>query len=703
MSDLTHEPTVRKFLKLLHSRAAAALSHLRRPGVVQTVSASPDDRGVAFAVFAIGDVDRMAEAVLIDARNGRNTYIETRSTRPGRPKERRSGRGKADATIGTFAICIDSDSDRGRAAHIDGGATVVETSPGNQHLWLFLERALNANDAERLGKLVRKSAGGDHCSGVVTQPFRIPGTPNYYSNAKKRARNGVVAVPTKLIAVSDKLWTPSEIEAVFSTDKTQAAKPQPIRKVAGALKATAPTPSARHRARVAKAKILSKVNSKTDRSAAFQPAVNAAARAGMSRDQVEAEMRDNPSGPQQKYISEGTDRLRAEIDRSYAKVEQQLAEEQAQRDTEHAERVEAGKGINGGELLDQVYQFIGQFVVYPDRHAQVAHALWVAHTHFIDRFETTPRLAFISPEPASGKTRALEITEPLVPNPVLAVNVSPAYLIRKVAAEEGVTILFDEIDTVFGKRPKESNEDVRALLNAGYRRGAVSGRVVMQGATAIPEELSAFAPVALAGLGTLPDTILTRSIVIHMRRRAPNERVTPYRRRDNAREGERLCGQLAAWAAAVADRITVPDMPDGITDRDADCWEALFAVADAAGEHWPDTARVAGVSSVLALQGERDQRHGIRLLSDLRKIFGDDNYKLTSAILQALTEVDESPWADIRGKPLSDVGLAARLRPYGIKPKTIRIGDTTPRGYWREHFEDAWRRYCRPVGEDQNT
>ena len=175
------------------------------------------------------------------------------------------------------------------------------------------------------------------------------------------------------------------------------------------------------------------------------------------------------------------------------------------------------------------------------------------------------------------------------------------------------------------------------------------------------------------------------------------------RRRDHAQEGERLCSQLAAWAAAVADRITVPDMPDGITDRDADCWEALFAVADAAGEHWPDTARVAGVSSVLALQGERDQRHGIRLLSDLRKIFGDDNYKLTSAILQALTEVDESPWADIRGKPLSDVGLAARLRPYGIKPKTIRIGDTTPRGYWREHFEDAWRRYCRPVGEDQNT
>jgi hypothetical protein len=34
-----------------------------------------------------------------------------------------------------------------------------------------------------------------------------------------------------------------------------------------------------------------------------------------------------------------------------------------------------------------------------------------------------------------------------------------------------------------------------------------------------------------------------------------------------------------------------------------------------------------------------------------------------------------------------------RLRPYGIKPKVIRIGGATPRGYRREDFEDAWVRY----------
>ena len=47
-----------------------------------------------------------------------------------------------------------------------------------------------------------------------------------------------------------------------------------------------------------------------------------------------------------------------------------------------------------------VYKFLGRFVSYPSEHAQVAHALWIVHTHLMDRWESTPRLAFLSPEPA---------------------------------------------------------------------------------------------------------------------------------------------------------------------------------------------------------------------------------------------------------------------------------------------------------------
>jgi len=135
--------------------------------------------------------------------------------------------------------------------------------------------------------------------------------------------------------------------------------------------------------------------------------------------------------------------------------------------------------------------------------------LWIAHTHAMEAWESTPRIAFLSPEPASGKTRALEVMEPLVPRPVEAVNVSPAYLFRKVASEDGrPTILFDEADTVFGPKAKE-NEEIRGLLNAGHRKGAVAGRCVVYGNQVKTEEIPAYCALALAGLGGLPDTIIT--------------------------------------------------------------------------------------------------------------------------------------------------------------------------------------------------
>src|SRR5215217_7955746 len=178
--------------------------------------------------------------------------------------------------------------------------------------------------------------------------------------------------------------------------------------------------------------------------------------------------------------------------------------------------------IDGAQLLNEVHSFLGKFVAYPSEAAHIAHTLWVVHSYFMDSWESTPRIAFLSPEPNSGKTRALEVTEPLVPRPVHAVNTSPAYLFRKVSDPAGPpTILYDEIDTVFGPRAKD-NEDIRGMLNAGHRKGAMAGRAVLKGNTVTTEELPAYCAVALAGLDDLPDTIMTRSVVIRMRRRAPS-------------------------------------------------------------------------------------------------------------------------------------------------------------------------------------
>jgi uncharacterized protein DUF3631 len=346
---------------------------------------------------------------------------------------------------------------------------------------------------------------------------------------------------------------------------------------------------------------------------------------------------------------------------------------------------------SGDILLDAVEAFLARFVIYPSEHAKVAHVLWIGHTHLMDKWDSTPRLAFLSPEPASGKTRALEVTELLVPSSVQAVNVSPAYLFRKVGEQGGCTILFDEIDTVFGPKAKD-NEEIRGLLNAGHRRGAVAGRCVMRSKEVFTEEIPAYCAVALAGLGWLPDTILTRSVVVRMQRRKPGEKAEPFRRRKELDAGRKLRNRLSQWAGHIQSTVTWPEMPAGVEDRDADVWEALIAVANAAGGDWPERAKAAA-KALIKETYDVEPSLGIRLLADLKTVFGDAEHMTTEAILRALHAMAEAPWNDLKGKPLNDRGLATRLRQYGIKPKVIRIGDTTPRGYTAESLHDAWQAY----------
>lgn len=346
---------------------------------------------------------------------------------------------------------------------------------------------------------------------------------------------------------------------------------------------------------------------------------------------------------------------------------------------------------SGAALLDKVDAFLARYVVYPSSHARVAHTLWIAHAFRLDAWESTPRIAFLSPEPGSGKTRALEVTELLVPRPILAVNTTPAYLFRKVADPTGLpTILYDEIDTLFGPKAKE-NEDVRGMLNAGHRKGAVAGRCVTRGRVIETEELEAYCAVALAGLDDLPDTLMSRSVVVRMRRRSPEETVQPFRRRECEEEAAGIRDELAAWSATFPAGAW-PKMPPGIADRDADCWEALLVVADVAGGRWPELARVSAVTLVTDSKTANPSL-GVRLLTDLRAVFGDRDHLFTQVILDALAAIEESPWGDLRGKPLDARGLARRLSKYGVERHTVRVGPLTGKGYSRADLADPWSRY----------
>lgn len=365
---------------------------------------------------------------------------------------------------------------------------------------------------------------------------------------------------------------------------------------------------------------------------------------------------------------------------------------------------DAGTASDGEQLLDDLREYLTRFVAFPSPEAADAIAAWIVHCHALDAFDTTPRLALLSPEPGSGKTRVLEVIEPIVPNGMPTFNASAAVLFRSMTMEDEhgdtrrPTVLLDEADTIFGPRASKDHEDLRGFINAGYRRGANAQRVAMVGKRAEIETFPAFAAVAIAGLDDLPDTVMTRSIVIRMRRRSSDEVVSPYRRRTYATEAAALHERCNRWGGSHYEALShvIDDLPEGIEDRAADIWEPLILIGDTAGPSWSKRIRAAA-QSIVGQSRSTGETLGIRLLADLRAVFGSDEHLASTTILERLNGLDDAPWGDLRGRPLDARGLSQRLRKYGVTSKSVRVDGVTVKGYDRGDLADPWKRYLPDV------
>jgi hypothetical protein len=359
----------------------------------------------------------------------------------------------------------------------------------------------------------------------------------------------------------------------------------------------------------------------------------------------------------------------------------------------------------GFEALGQVVSFLRRYVVLTAEQAD-AIALWVVHTHAFEAAEATPYLAITSAEKESGKTRLLETLELLVAKPWLTGRATPAVLTQKIDAEEP-TLLLDESDAAFGGE-KEYAEVLRGILNTGYRRGGKTSVAVATGRDFSYRDLSTFSPKAIAGIGKLPDTVQSRSIPIRLKRKASEERVERFRRRHVEAAAAPVRERVECFSSAELEALerAEPELPEELGDRAADVWEPLLAIADCAGGEWPQRARQAA-RALSAKQPGEDDSLGVRLLQDIRTVFlrRDTGRIFTEELLAALEQIDDAPWGDWYGKLISSRKLAQLLKPYAIKPKTIRIGEQTKSGYDRGWFADAWARYLsapEPEGCDED-
>lgn len=341
--------------------------------------------------------------------------------------------------------------------------------------------------------------------------------------------------------------------------------------------------------------------------------------------------------------------------------------------------------------LVAVRRFLCRYIAFPSEYEPIAVALWVAHAHLAERFETSPILAVTSAEMRSGKTRVLEVLELLVPNPFRVVIPSEAVTYTVLSQRPRPTMLLDEADAIFGPRAAERYEGLRAILNSGNRRGSPVLRVKLEGKRREVEEFDVFGPKAVAGIGDLPATVADRSIPIRMKRRSSGEPITKFRRRQAEAEAASIAYDLSATPL-----VTDVPVPEELPDRAADSWEPLLAIADAAGGAWPMQARLA--ATALSSEDQLPVSVGMRLLTDIRDAFGDEDHVTTAELLRRLHDLEDAPWADWYGSPLSGRGLAKLLGPYRVTPMQRRVGGEKSRGYFRSEFEDAFRRYVPGTG-----
>ncbi len=353
--------------------------------------------------------------------------------------------------------------------------------------------------------------------------------------------------------------------------------------------------------------------------------------------------------------------------------------------------------VDLAELLATISATFKRFVVIGKAEA-LAVTMWVALTYVFDSFDICPILTFSSPLPGCGKTTSLEVLTTLVPRPLPTSNLSSSVVYRGIEKYRPV-LLLDEADSFM----TEDAESLRGIIDSGHRRStAVVLRNEKVGDSIEPKAFSTWTPKAVAAIGDLPSTIRARSVIIEMRRRTKGEKVERLRFDRLIAEMEPLRRKLARWAQdskavlAQAD----PVLPDGIdSDRAADNWRVLCAIADNAGGPWPADARKAALE-LCRVKDTDNPADSVQLLSDIRNIFAKrPETEIASAdLVTCLVAIEGGLWSEFgkHRKPITARQLAQLLRPFGVTPDSVRFGSSTLKGYKLAQFSDVFSRYVPP-------
>ena len=343
--------------------------------------------------------------------------------------------------------------------------------------------------------------------------------------------------------------------------------------------------------------------------------------------------------------------------------------------------------VNGEQLLDEIHRILSCHVVAKQEVLETA-TLWSAFTWFIDVVRVSPIAIITSPEKRCGKTNLSNVMRKFCLRPLSASNITSSALFRSIE-KWNPTLLLDETDSFM-----KDKEDLRGLLNSGHTRDNAF-IIRCTGDDHEPTRFNTFGAKLLAGIGDLPETVMDRGVILKLRRKLQGEHVERLRNTPAARF-EEFRRKLKRFAEDHSKTIANanPVIPSSLNDREQDNWEPLLAIAEAAGGHWPETARHAAVA--LSQNGDEQSSNAIKLLSDIRQIFSKiENERISTVeLIEALCSDEERPWSTFKqGAKITARQVANMLHGFDIKSKSIRIYGRVIKGYELQDFEDSFQRY----------
>jgi hypothetical protein len=303
-------------------------------------------------------------------------------------------------------------------------------------------------------------------------------------------------------------------------------------------------------------------------------------------------------------------------------------------------------------ILDQVYYQIKRHSKFDHEEQYDFNTLWAVGSYFlgykdIGVFDHFPMLAFMSPEPDSGKTNALKVTSKLAFNATNPGSFTTAGILRKIDKSKGeiITICMDDLDTKFvhGK----DNSDLVMLFNLGYERDSFINRCSQNGDGLI--ETPAYCPKAFSALSIakIPGATLTRTFIINMR---------PKTADDNILEDldklalETLQKHIGAWAPAAVDQLKAAEIPADdikfLINRKRQILKPLLALARVTSDEWYQRALKACMFFT-GQQTEKTLTH--KILRGSYHVFRTGNHEdriHSSMLLEALNELGIPNWLD---------------------------------------------------------